>query len=127
MSEPLRTYTFLPWLRSGIGGRMTTVDPLGPNPGGSERASVDITFDVGGSPVANRVSLVGPGDITGINPQAVVKTEPEPWITNFEPNYLPFIEFYSGGMRGKGKLSIFFLVMLMWSFVIRVGPMPVIQ
>ena len=95
MSNVLRTYTFLPWLRQGIGGRIDTVDPLGPNPGApQERATVTIRFDVNASEVSNPVSLVGPGDVLGINPRAVVKTEPRDWITDFEPNYLPYIEFY---------------------------------
>lgn len=95
MSDPLRTYNFLPWLRQGIGGRIGTIDPLGPNPGVAfERASVDIKFQINSEEVSNVVQLVGPGDILGINPRAIVKTEPRDWITNFEPNYLPHIEFY---------------------------------
>ncbi len=94
MSDVLRTYTFLPWLRQGIGGRINTVDQLGANPGGAERASVDIRFQISGTDITNTVNLVGPGDILGINPRAIVKTEPRNWITNFEPNYLPYIEFY---------------------------------
>ena len=95
MSDVLRTYTFLPWLRQGIGGRIETVDPLGPNPGiPEERARVAVRFQVNASDVSNTVNLVGPGDVLGINPRAIVKTEPRNWITNFEPNYLPYIEFY---------------------------------
>ena len=30
----------------------------------------------------------------GINPQMIVRTEPRHWITDFEPNYLAFVEFY---------------------------------
>ena len=40
------------------------------------------------------VSLFGPGDIIGIDARAIVKVDPRNWITNFEPNYLPYIEFY---------------------------------
>lgn len=95
MSEPLRTYNFLPWLHQGLGGRIETVDPIGPNPGPPvERAAIAIDFDVNGAPVGNTVHLIGPGDVIGINPQAIVKTEPHHWITNFEPNYLPYVEFY---------------------------------
>ena len=36
------------------------------------------------------VALYGPGDVIGIDPRAIVRTEPRHWITNFEPNYLPF-------------------------------------
>ena len=37
--------------------------------------------------------LYGPGDITGIDPQQVVRTEPSHLATGFEPNYFPAIEF----------------------------------
>jgi hypothetical protein len=95
MSEPLRTYTFLPWMRQGLGTRIATVDPLGPSPGAPvERVSIAIDFNVNGTPVSNTVQLLGPGDVIGINPLAIVKTEPRNWITNFEPNYLPYVEFY---------------------------------
>jgi hypothetical protein len=40
------------------------------------------------------VQLYGPGDVVGIDPKAIVRTEPRHWITNFETNYLPFVEFY---------------------------------
>lgn len=95
MSDPLRTYNFLPWLRQGIGGRIATVDPLGPNTGAAfERASVHISFQINSEDVWNDVQVVGPGDVLGVNPLAIVKSEPRNWITNFEPNYLPYIEFY---------------------------------
>jgi hypothetical protein len=82
-------------MRQGLGTRIATVDPLGPNPGTpAERATLRIDFNVNGAPVSNTVHLVGPGDVLGINPRAIVKTEPRNWITNFEPNYLPYIEFY---------------------------------
>ena len=38
--------------------------------------------------------LYGPGDIIGIDAGLIVRTEPRHWITNFETNYLPFVEFY---------------------------------
>ncbi len=98
MSDPI--YSFLPWLRSGVANSITTADgdatvlvraalPLdlalsGANLDGSTR-----------SQTAHRdVALYGPGDIVGIDGKAVVKVDPRNWITNFEPNYLPYIEFY---------------------------------
>jgi hypothetical protein len=39
-------------------------------------------------------ALGSPGDIIGINSDMIVRTEPSNWITDYEPNYLPFIEFY---------------------------------
>ena len=44
--------------------------------------------------VTRNINLYGPGDIVGIDPSAIVKVEPRDQITNFEPNYLPYIEFY---------------------------------
>ncbi|MGH8264569.1 MAG: hypothetical protein ACRET4_13905, partial [Steroidobacteraceae bacterium] len=43
--------------------------------------------------VERQVRLHGPGDITGIDPQQVVRTEPRHLATDFEPNYFPAIEF----------------------------------
>src|SRR5215212_6731529 len=96
MSEPLASYTFLPWLRQGIVSKIGQPDTLGAGAGPGERASVAISLQVGGDPnfVSDDVQLVGPGDIVGISPRAVVRTEPRHWVTDFEPNYLAFIEFY---------------------------------
>ena len=40
------------------------------------------------------IQLYGPGDIVGIDAKAIVKVEPRNLITNFESNFLPYIEFY---------------------------------
>ena len=32
------------------------------------------------------------GDVTGIDSRVVIRTEPQPFATDFEPNYFPFIE-----------------------------------
>ena len=95
MSE-LATYTFLPWLRQGIaneisgqtGSRATIPIDLvvkGNNADGNGEQNLTISKDI---------QIYGPGDITGIDKKAIVKVEPLNWITNFETNYLPYIEFY---------------------------------
>jgi hypothetical protein len=91
-------YSFLPWLRRGIASQITG------DPGAATRASVPVRLQVtgtpvgGGSPLSTEVSqtvqMYGPGDIIGIDSRAIVRTEPRHWITNFEPNFLAFIEFY---------------------------------
>jgi hypothetical protein len=100
MSDPLATYTFLPWLRQGLSNSITQ-DETTANP--ALRASVDvhlalraqgIAAAVPDAPVDRAVALFGPGDVLGIERRAIVKTEPRDWITNFEPNYLAHIEFY---------------------------------
>jgi hypothetical protein len=97
MSDEIGTYSFLPWLRQGLGNNVQT--PTGAD---SRRGQVTVTLNVTATgltnpsipPINKTLELYGPGDIIGIDPKTIVKTEPRNWITNFEPNYLPYIEFY---------------------------------
>lgn len=98
MTTTESAYSFLPWLRRGIATQISQA------PGTTTRASVTVKLQVTGTAVAGGgtpaqdvehvVQLYGPGDIIGVDPRAVVRTEPRDQITNFEPNHLPFIEFY---------------------------------
>ena len=92
MSDKLNTYSFLPWVREGIANR------IGTNPAAADklRATFELKIKVTGSvdETVKTISLYGPGDITGIDSKAIIKTDPLNWITNFEPNYLPCIDFY---------------------------------
>ena len=85
-------YAFLPWLRRGIANEIT-----GPATT-TNRAQLTVTLTVTGaaSPqtVVKPIEITGPGDILGINPQQIVRMHPRPWITDFEPNYLVFVEFF---------------------------------
>ncbi len=101
MSETLATYSFLPWLRQGIANNITNSDF---DASVKLRASVPISVKVTGAKpdgsaipeetIDKKIEIYGPGDIIGINSKAIVKMEPRNWITNFEPNYLPYIDFY---------------------------------
>ncbi|HEX2928968.1 MAG TPA: hypothetical protein VHV54_04600, partial [Candidatus Binatia bacterium] len=74
--DTLRNYTFLPWLRQGISADIPVTDKLGKDgPSMPERAGVSVNFKVNGEPVSKQVQLLGPGDIVGLNPRVVVKTE----------------------------------------------------
>jgi len=137
----IASYTFLPWLRQGIASVIDQVDTLGAPSASPERASVVVGFDLNGQPISNTVSLVGPGDVVGINPRAVVRTEPRRWITDFEPNYLAFIEFYDEDLpwRYTPARAAFGHRLRPWIFVVVVtdgeytragsqpGPLPVIR
>ena len=101
MVDTLKNYTFLPWLRQGLAAGIEVPDNLGTPTSSPARASITVNFLVAatqpvttGEPVSKTPQLLGPGDVVGINPRAIVKTEPPNWITNFEANYLPYIEFY---------------------------------
>lgn len=99
MTEEIASYSFLPWIRNGIANNIKTQDH---DLNVVLRASVEITLDLKGEgidgdkqdSVTKRIALYGPGDIIGIDSKAIIKTEPRNWITNFEPNYIPSIEFY---------------------------------
>lgn len=96
MSEPIGTYTFVPWIRQGVVNNISGVTTSG-------RATVDVPLEIEGTlkgggvttePVGRLVELYGPGDIIGVDSAQISRIEPEHWVTNFEPNYLVGIEFY---------------------------------
>lgn len=93
------TYDFLPWARRGLarahqqaqldlaGSSALPVVQIGmklvgKGAGADEAASPELPLKV-----------TGPGDIIGIDPRIVVRTEPRSNNHNFEPNYLAAIEF----------------------------------
>ncbi|MFI6642523.1 hypothetical protein [Streptomyces sp. NPDC050504] len=97
-------YSFLPWLRTGIATRIGA-DAAGNAAAAAEpvRATIPVVLNLRGDPVTGeartrtveqRIQLYGPGDVTGVDARAVSRTEPRPWVTNAEPNYLAHIEFY---------------------------------
>ena len=95
MSITVGKYTFSAWLRKGIGRAIVEGDTLGAASGAVlERATVPIDVNVNTRPVHKDFALMGPGDVVGISPDNIVRTEPKDWVTDFEPNYLAFIEFY---------------------------------
>lgn len=89
-------YSFLSWAKRGIGARVTAVDPLdATNPPWPQRASVPVSLVVNEGPrIDRRLALYGPGDIVSLDARAVVRTDPRPDVTDFEPNYLASVEFY---------------------------------
>src|SRR5262249_33622544 len=98
MTAPV--YSFLPWLRSGVANRTPAAD-LDPAVRVRARLAVDLTArgtrpdgSTDDHAIHRDVQLYGPGDIIGIERRAIIKVEPRDWVTNFEPNYLPYVEFY---------------------------------
>ena len=96
MSDPIGTYTFLPWIRQGVANRISA-------PATAQRATIDVSIDIEGAKkgggtvsasVTKAVELYGPGDIIGVDSAQVNRVEPANWVTNYEPNYLAAIEFY---------------------------------
>src|SRR4051812_22350496 len=84
--------SFLPWVRQGAAGAIATLDTLGPKQ--AAVADVSVTLAVNQAPLpAVPVRLRGPADIVGIDAHQVVRTDPRPGTSGFEPNCFPSIEF----------------------------------
>lgn len=84
------TVSFLPWMRRGISTAITRRDD---DPGTAPRAQVPVTITFDGNLGATAsIDLVGPGEITGLDPRVVVRTYPAPETFNSEANYLALVE-----------------------------------
>src|SRR5215468_3924519 len=86
-------YIFLPWTQPGVAAHIpdSAIDRLSANQPGV--VSLPVRLVVNADLIDKTVQLYGPGDVTGIDPQQVVRVEPRPGTTDFEPNYFPAIEF----------------------------------
>jgi hypothetical protein len=92
--------SFVPWVRQGLSNALSNPEP------GALRATANVRLAISGAGGANPVAatvdktveLYGPGDIVGLDAGQIIRTEPRHWVTDFEPNYLPFIELYDEGL-----------------------------
>ncbi len=83
---------FLPWVRRGAAAAIQSPDRFGADQPGS--ATATLALEVNFRPAATvPVTVMGPGHVTGIDRRQVVRTDPPPGATNFEPNYMPLVEF----------------------------------
>ncbi len=76
---------FLPWLRRGLARSIQA--------GASANVTVNFSFIVGGSSVSKTLRVRSAGDVIGIDPAQIIRTDPRPNMVDFEPNYFPTIEF----------------------------------
>ncbi|MCK5920802.1 MAG: hypothetical protein KAG66_07665, partial [Methylococcales bacterium] len=87
-------------MRRELGTKIQETENLGNSAGPNERAEISIKIAIKskqGTDLSSKdllVSMVGPGDIVGLSKDAIVRVEPEDWITSFEHYHIPFIEFY---------------------------------
>ena len=89
---PNASVVFLPWVRQGAAGAINVADTLGANMRGAVDLKATLAINsVQGDPVT--VRLRGPADVVGIDPNEIVRVDPKPNTTDFEPNYFPGIEF----------------------------------
>src|SRR5262245_31643303 len=93
MSVPIANYIFLSWVRQGAASTIQTTDGLGTVTQAGV-VSVPARLRVNDSEeIARQLRLYGPGDVTGIAMQQIVRTAPHHLAADFEPNYFPLIEF----------------------------------
>jgi hypothetical protein len=92
------SYQFLPWVRRGLAVALDVPDNLGVGAPLAARGSASIGVKLAAphdgtaiAPIPMR--LHGPGDVIGIDQRLVVRTDPKPNVTNFEPNYLAIVDF----------------------------------
>ncbi|CAN5715248.1 hypothetical protein BH11MYX3_BH11MYX3_14280 [soil metagenome] len=88
-------YTFLGWFRRGLVGLADgQVDDTG-------RLKIPLELDVVAEGRAARSEIVrpnvtthGPGDVTGVDPSAIIRVVPANGVRDFESNFFCAIEFY---------------------------------
>ena len=89
MTQP--ALVFLPWVRRG--GPLT-LPPDSPAAHPPSSVGTTVAVSVNDGPEAGvAVQLLGPGDVTSVAPQQVIRTDPSPNSTAFESNYLALVEF----------------------------------
>src|SRR5262249_5102611 len=86
--------TFVPWVRQGVAAAINTPDTLGAR----QRAVIDlnatIKVNTAATPsVTMNVRLRGPADVVGIDGNQIIRMDPHPGTSDFEPNYFPCVEF----------------------------------
>jgi hypothetical protein len=91
-TEPQASLTFLPWVRQGAASFIATPDTLGANQPGVASLSAALAINTAAMPPVT-VRLRGPADVVGIDASQIIRREPKPGTTDFEPNYFPCIEF----------------------------------
>jgi hypothetical protein len=84
--------TFLPWVRQGVAAAITTVDTLGAGQHGVVDLSAALSINRSPTPPVP-VRLRGPADVVGIDANQVVRMDPQPGTSDFEPTYFPCVEF----------------------------------
>lgn len=85
------TYRFLPYVRRGLAARLPTPDPLTGDLPARARFPVRLALNQGGTAEVD-VRVHGPGDVIGLDPRVVVRTDPVRLSRDFPPNQLALVE-----------------------------------
>jgi hypothetical protein len=99
------TYQFLPWLRAGLATQLPREDTLSDGVSGRARMDVGVRVIHSGDPIdlTRKIQVSGPGDVVGIDRRQVIRTDPKPSASDFEPNFLAIVEFDRPDFRGCSR------------------------
>ncbi|HEX6886542.1 MAG TPA: hypothetical protein VF143_00435 [Candidatus Nanopelagicales bacterium] len=90
MTEP--TLSFLPWVDRG-GTTDRPPDRRETHPANQVSTSAEVRVNNDPRPASIPVLLMGPGDVTSLVPQQIIRTDPAAGTRAFESNYLALVEF----------------------------------
>ncbi len=99
----LGKYTFLPWIRSGIGTLITVDEDTLVDPRATINVQANIRrFDLAGNEAAaypvqsGEMKIHGPGDVQGLIKNIIIRRYPKPNTPNAEENKFALVEFSQG-------------------------------
>lgn len=93
MMEPLASYSFLPWLRRGVGADISRVDGGG-TAEPRHALPIAVRFNSDDAKTGTlKLDLFGPGEVRSFDARAVIRTWPRAGVMDAEPNFFPAIEF----------------------------------
>lgn len=92
MSDQAATYSFIPWVKQGMSNFIN--ETRSPSGAATVTASLKVKTGTAEQTLEKVFELAGPGDVTGIQGQAVINTFPHKGDNGFLTYHLPYIEFY---------------------------------
>ena len=90
MTQP--NLVLLPWTRRAGAVTLPPDDPAG-HPPSQVSTTAEVVVNGASPPASVPVQLLGPGDVTGLAPQQVIRTDPASGARTFESNYFALVEF----------------------------------
>jgi len=95
MTDLAGSYRFISWSRRGLAAAIPVSNDA-PAADGAVRIPVTVSVRKGASDVedvSRTLRLYGPGDVVGLDGREIIRREPRPGTSDFEPNFFPLVEF----------------------------------
>jgi len=90
----LASYTFLPWLRRGLGARIDRPDaPGGAAPRVSLPVSLRLDTSAGPRVATANLALIGPGEVKSLDPRVIIRRFPRAGERDAQTSYFAHVEF----------------------------------